>query len=197
MVNNGNSIYGWNGNGSFNNKNCRYVFIMKLTNREQEIALIIAKGIVIILAIFTYALRLVFKTLYRVKKWLWRASLFTLILYSAFNAVTTITYAPYADASKNFKTDFTVKEIVLSMGRYEFGSNQVESLDNLLSHESGFNPNVVNRSSGACGLFQALPCSKVESMSLEDQIQFGFNYIKARYGTPNNAWAFWQRNNYY
>ena len=29
------------------------------------------------------------------------------------------------------------------------------------------------------------------------QIRWGLGYIKADYGTPCNAWAFWQGNGYY
>ena len=35
--------------------------------------------------------------------------------------------------------------------------------DWLVKKESGWNPNAVNRSNGACGLAQALPCGKVGS----------------------------------
>lgn len=34
-------------------------------------------------------------------------------------------------------------------------------VDYIVSHESGWRPDAVNSSSGACGLVQALPCSKL------------------------------------
>lgn len=40
-------------------------------------------------------------------------------------------------------------------------------VDYIISHESGWNPNSVNSSSGACGLAQALPCSKVPGNPLD------------------------------
>jgi hypothetical protein len=59
--------------------------------------------------------------------------------------------------------------------------------------ESGNNPNAVNKSSGACGLGQALPCAKM-GCALGDyacQDNWATNYMKSRYGTWLNAKAFW------
>ena len=59
--------------------------------------------------------------------------------------------------------------------------------------ESGNRPNAINASSGACGLGQALPCSKMPC-SLSDyacQDAFFTSYMQARYGTWENARAFW------
>ncbi|MEK6879068.1 MAG: hypothetical protein AABY22_05640, partial [Nanoarchaeota archaeon] len=56
-----------------------------------------------------------------------------------------------------------------------------------------FNPYAINSSSGACGLGQALPCSKMKC-DLSDtacQISWTINYIKDRYGNPTNAYRFW------
>lgn len=59
--------------------------------------------------------------------------------------------------------------------------------------ESGNNPGAINASSGACGLGQALPCSKMPC-SLSDyacQDNFFTGYMTSRYGTWENARAFW------
>lgn len=59
--------------------------------------------------------------------------------------------------------------------------------------ESGNNPGSINRSSGACGLGQALPCSKMPC-SLSDyacQDVWFTNYMLSRYGSWENAKAFW------
>lgn len=59
--------------------------------------------------------------------------------------------------------------------------------------ESGNNPGAINKSSGACGLGQALPCSKMPC-SLSDyacQDNFFTGYMQNRYGTWENAKAFW------
>jgi hypothetical protein len=63
------------------------------------------------------------------------------------------------------------------------------ALYNLWNRESGWNPNAMNSSSGACGIPQALPCSKIPDHSVQGQIEWGFGYIAARYGDPLNAWA--------
>lgn len=63
----------------------------------------------------------------------------------------------------------------------------------IYAKESGNNPGAVNRSSGACGLGQALPCSKMPC-SLSDyacQDNFFTGYMQSRYGTWENAKAFW------
>lgn len=59
--------------------------------------------------------------------------------------------------------------------------------------ESGNRTNAINASSGACGLGQALPCSKMPC-SLSDyacQDAFFTKYMQSRYGTWENAKAFW------
>ncbi len=63
----------------------------------------------------------------------------------------------------------------------------------LVMSESGFNPRSLNRSSGACGIPQALPCSKLPqgiNTSVEDQIKWTIEYIKDRYGSPSAAWSY-------
>jgi hypothetical protein len=60
-------------------------------------------------------------------------------------------------------------------------------------HESGNNPGAINASSGACGLGQSLPCSKM-GCSLSDytcQDQWFTSYMLGRYGSWENARAFW------
>jgi len=70
-----------------------------------------------------------------------------------------------------------------------------EDAAELISHEGGFDPNARNKSSGACGLFQALPCSKmkcpIDSSGIDCQLQWGKDYISNRYGTVTKALDFW------
>jgi hypothetical protein len=53
------------------------------------------------------------------------------------------------------------------------------------------------------GIPQALPGSKMASAGADwqtnpaTQIKWGLGYIKAIYGDPCKAWAFWQVNHYY
>lgn len=65
--------------------------------------------------------------------------------------------------------------------------------------ESNNRPDAINPTSGACGIGQALPCSKMPC-SLEDyqcQDAFFTDYMKRRYGTWENAKAFWLKNNWW
>lgn len=59
----------------------------------------------------------------------------------------------------------------------------------LIGKESGCNPGAVNRSSGACGIPQALPCSKLpcplDAAGAVCQIKWMENYVQRRYG----SWA--------
>jgi murein DD-endopeptidase MepM/ murein hydrolase activator NlpD len=72
-------------------------------------------------------------------------------------------------------------------------------LSELWEHESNWNATAVNSSSGACGIPQALPCSKMAKAGADyatnpvTQIRWGLDYIKGRYGSPCAAWEFWQR----
>lgn len=73
-------------------------------------------------------------------------------------------------------------------------------LEALWTRESGWDENSVNRSSGAAGIPQALPPSKMgkgwQGNALQ-QINWGLDYIKSRYNTPCNADAFQRRRNWY
>lgn len=65
--------------------------------------------------------------------------------------------------------------------------------------ESGNNPSAINPSSGACGLGQALPCSKLKCglKDYECQDKWFTNYMKERYGTWQKAKAFWLAHRYW
>ena len=64
----------------------------------------------------------------------------------------------------------------------------------LIGKESGCNPGAVNRSSGACGIPQALPCSKLkcplDASGAVCQIKWMENYVMGRYGSWAKARAF-------
>jgi peptidoglycan hydrolase-like protein with peptidoglycan-binding domain len=74
------------------------------------------------------------------------------------------------------------------------------SLVKLVQHESGWKPSAKNPRSTAFGLFQFLsstwknhlPEVPYGSTSPHWQAVGGFRYIKATYGNPDRAWAFWQ-----
>ncbi len=72
-------------------------------------------------------------------------------------------------------------------------------VDYIVGRESGWNPNATNRSSGACGLVQALPCSKVPGNGYDpvDNLRWGNGYAVGRYGGWAGAYDFWIANNWW
>jgi len=82
-------------------------------------------------------------------------------------------------------------------------SGQFQCFSNIVDHESSWNYHAVNASSGAYGLFQALPASKYSSVGSDwqtnpaTQIKWGLNYMNSRYGSPCDAWSFWSANHWY
>lgn len=60
----------------------------------------------------------------------------------------------------------------------------------IIQHESGGNPYAVNPISGACGLFQRLPCT-VTLGDVAGQMADGLTYINSRYGSAYNAYLYW------
>ncbi|WP_433434438.1 lytic transglycosylase domain-containing protein [Nonomuraea sp. CA-141351] len=85
----------------------------------------------------------------------------------------------------------TAKTLLASMG----WGDQWGCLERLWTKESGWNERAMNRYSGAYGIPQALPGSKMASAggdwqtNAETQIKWGLGYIKGRYGTPCAAWG--------
>jgi hypothetical protein len=84
-----------------------------------------------------------------------------------------------------------------------FGLGQMPCLDKLWKKESGWNHKASNRSSGAYGIPQSLPGSKMASAGKDwrtspaTQIKWGLGYIKGRYKTPCGAWAHSQNTGWY
>ncbi|WP_245647344.1 transglycosylase SLT domain-containing protein [Microbacterium hydrocarbonoxydans] len=72
-------------------------------------------------------------------------------------------------------------------------------VDYIVSRESGWNPNATNASSGACGLVQALPCSKVPGNGYDpvDNLRWATGYATGRYGSWAGAHAFWTNNHWW
>lgn len=72
---------------------------------------------------------------------------------------------------------------------------QFDCLDRLFTRESHWNPRATNHSSGAYGIPQALPGSKMATAGADwrtngvTQVRWGLRYIARRYGTPCGAWA--------
>ncbi|MER6424147.1 transglycosylase SLT domain-containing protein [Streptomyces sp. NPDC001137] len=80
---------------------------------------------------------------------------------------------------------------------------QYNAFSKIVERESGWNVTATNSSSGAYGLVQALPGSKMASAGSDwktnprTQIKWGLDYMNSRYGSPTAAWAFWQANGWY
>lgn len=92
------------------------------------------------------------------------------------------------------------QELVASRG---WGEDQWICLDSLWQKESNWNHLAQNRSSGAYGIPQSLPGSKMASVADDwrtnpaTQITWGLNYIEGRYGNPCGAWDHSKRRNWY
>ena len=90
----------------------------------------------------------------------------------------------------------------LLLDGYGWGS-QFSCLDSLWTKESNWNYQATNGSSGAYGIPQALPGSKMGSVAPDwqtnpaTQIKWGLQYIKATYGSPCAAWGHSQANGWY
>ncbi|MFJ7236954.1 transglycosylase SLT domain-containing protein [Streptomyces olivaceus] len=100
------------------------------------------------------------------------------------------------------QSSYTVAE-VQAIARQLVPSGQFQCFSNIVNHESTWNYQATNASSGAYGLVQALPGSKMASAGADwqtnpaTQIKWGLNYMDSRYGSPCGAWEFWQANNWY
>jgi hypothetical protein len=76
-----------------------------------------------------------------------------------------------------------------------FKIDQFPCLDKLWNKESGWNARASNAGSGAYGIPQSLPGSKMASVAADwktnpaTQIKWGLGYIKGRYATPCGAWT--------
>lgn len=86
---------------------------------------------------------------------------------------------------------------------YGWSETDFNSLVKLWNRESGWNVTAYNRGSGAYGIPQALPASKMASAgpnyqtNYKTQIDWGLSYIKGRYGSPTSAWNHSQRKGWY
>lgn len=89
------------------------------------------------------------------------------------------------------------------LAQFGWGQDQWGCLDALWSKESGWQVNASNAGSGAYGIPQALPGSKMASAGPDwqtnpaTQIRWGLGYIAGRYGSPCAAWANSQAYNFY
>jgi phage protein D len=87
--------------------------------------------------------------------------------------------------------------------KFGYGSSQFDCFDNIIMRESMWRVNATNPSSGAYGIPQALPASKMASEGSDwrtnpaTQIIWGIKYMKDRYGSPCSAWSFKSSHGWY
>ncbi len=83
------------------------------------------------------------------------------------------------------------------MPAYGFGPSQWGCLNSLWNGESGWRWSATNPSSGAYGIPQSLPASKMATAGPDwlvnpvTQIRWGLSYLKRAYGSPCRAWSMW------
>jgi hypothetical protein len=89
------------------------------------------------------------------------------------------------------------------LAEYGWSLDQFGCLDSLWMRESQWNPYAENSSSGAYGIPQSLPGSKMASVASDwrtnpvTQIRWGLGYIADRYGSPCGAWGHSQGHGWY
>ncbi|KRC62376.1 hypothetical protein ASE14_00575 [Agromyces sp. Root81] len=91
----------------------------------------------------------------------------------------------------------------LAASKYGWNESQFQCLNQLWQKESSWSYTAYNASSGATGIPQSLPGSKMASAGSDwqtnaaTQISWGLDYIARGYGTPCNAWSHSQSMNWY
>jgi hypothetical protein len=111
---------------------------------------------------------------------------------------------PSATASAAPAASGSPQQIARAMlGSFGWSSSQVSCLDPLWAHESGWSVTAYNAGSGAYGIPQALPGSRMASAgpawqtNAATQIRWGLEYIKGTYGSPCGAWDHEQATGWY
>jgi hypothetical protein len=89
------------------------------------------------------------------------------------------------------------------LASFGWSASQFSCLDPLWAHESGWSVTAYNAGSGAYGIPQALPGSKMASAGPDwqtnaaTQIRWGLEYIQGTYGSPCAAWDHEQATGWY
>ena len=101
---------------------------------------------------------------------------------------------------------FNVKASKSEMQQYAksiLSEKDYEALDFIITHESGWNANNVNKKSGASGLCQSLPASKMAisgkdyKTNYKTQINWCILYCNTRYGSVQKAKQFWLKHHWF
>lgn len=111
--------------------------------------------------------------------------------------------APLVDISvPSGVQDNPIKEFAYNQVKLRWDESQWNSFNNIIERESQWNPKNQNPTSTAYGLGQFLNSTWEDTgyKKTDDphvQIMATIEYISDRYGTPKNAWIFWQSNRWY
>jgi hypothetical protein len=108
--------------------------------------------------------------------------------------------APVAAAAASGSPQQIAEAMLASFG---WSASQFSCLDPLWAHESGWSTTAYNAGSGAYGIPQALPGSRMASAGPDwqtnaaTQIRWGLGYIQGTYGSPCAAWDHEQATGWY
>lgn len=89
------------------------------------------------------------------------------------------------------------------LGKFGWSGSQFSCLEPLWGRESSWSVSASNPSSGAYGIPQALPASRMSSVGSNwqtdaaTQITWGLQYIQSTYGSPCGAWSHEQSSGWY
>lgn len=125
-----------------------------------------------------------------------KSSLFSTELASLAVMARLVEIARTKDGAKDVARDIAKSE-------YGWGKNQFACLAQLWGKESAWNYKAHNSRSGAHGIPQALPATKMEIVGTDwrtnpiTQIRWGMKYIAERYTNPCSAWMKWKRKHHY
>ena len=134
------------------------------------------------------------------------AALFSELSSSATVSASAMSLVSSASASVELaRTPDGAREVAkdLMEDKYGWGDKQYACLDDLWIKESNWNYRASNKRTGAHGIPQALPATKMDSAGTDwrtnpvTQISWGLRYIEVRYDTPCKAWAKFKRSNWY
>jgi|688.fasta_scaffold58012_2 hypothetical protein len=134
------------------------------------------------------------------------AALFSELSSSATVSASAMSLVSSASASVELaRTPKGAREVTKELmdEKYGWGNKQYACLDELWIKESNWNYRASNKRTGAHGIPQALPATKMDSAGTDwrtnpvTQISWGLRYIEVRYDTPCKAWAKFKRSNWY
>lgn len=109
-------------------------------------------------------------------------------------------YSDYGSSYQNFTKDLSV-----ALSRAGVSPDWASGITELVKRESGFNPKAKNPTSTAHGYAQFLKSTrsnyeKKTGLSYDvpvNQLIMMMQYVKDRYGSPDKALNFWNKNNWY